>query len=504
MKLLRTTLCIGFAAIILMTPSVFNRSPFLFYDTSSYLEIGRSIAARLPAFHNLIASEAQTTPQGMSTVQVSNDKEREHISLSYAGGRSPYYSFLIYVLIKFGGLWSIVVLQALLTAVLLWIAYRLVSPSRSAIGFVFGIVMLAGLTSLSFYVGMIMPDVFAGLALFALGLLTLGFDRLSMLSRIGLVVVVAGAGSTHATIPIVCAVGLLCVFATLLFMRTKVVKIRWDIAIWAAVSVALPGLLSALYLEASSIILGAAPQSPPYFMARVLADGTGRAYLRQACYPLPRYSLCAFQNRKFRDDYEFLWDGDPAVGVFSVSDYETRKRLKAEEFSFVRGTILHYPLWQARVSADHWYRQLVSFGLSEFQTAKRSWDVMALKTLITGQEALYTSSVAYRGHFPFNFFAWLQVICVAISIAFLAYRFTGADVRKALKCKCVRGFNEDQLLVAARIGLLGALFANAGICGIFAGVNDRYQARVIWLVPALAMLVLSQRIAQNHDSALES
>jgi hypothetical protein len=492
MTLIRAVFCIGFGAIILLTPAAFNRSPFLFYDTASYLEFGRAIASRLPLFRNLATGEAPATKSSQESVptgSTGDDREREHPSLSYAGGRSPYYSFFIYVLVKFGSLWSVACLQALLAATLLWISYTVIATSASAITFLIATTILAGMSTLSFYVAMLMPDVFAGLALLALGLLTLGFDRMSNWLRIGLVVTIAGAASTHLTIPVVCGAALACVVLTQLLLNGRAAIGRWYILVWATAGLALTSFLYVLFFESSKVVLGATPQSPPYLMARVLADGTGRAYLHDACDPLPTYTLCAFQRRKFRDDYEFLWDGDPAIGVFSASDYETRKKLKAEELSFVLGTVTHYPLWQARVSATHWMHQLIAFGLSEFQSAKRTWDVMAFNILIPEQEALYKSSRAYQGNFPFGLFIWLQAIGLIVSLAWLPFRLSGADVRAALRRRHVDQPNAEGLLITSGIALLGALLANAAICGIFSGVYDRYQARLIWLVPALAILV---------------
>jgi hypothetical protein len=187
-RIFRPIINIALGAMILVMPALFNRSPFLFYDTSHYLEFGRSIGQRLPIVRNLVDDQTQRVSQAgrVPAIPVSEDKEREHPSLSYAGGRSPYYSLLIYVLIKLGGLWAVVFLQALLAATLLWIAYQLVIPSLPTISFLFSTIALSALSSLSFYSDMIMPDIFAGLALLALGLLTLGFDRLTIWARTGL------------------------------------------------------------------------------------------------------------------------------------------------------------------------------------------------------------------------------------------------------------------------------------------------------------------------------
>ena len=496
-KVLRPILYICLGAVILMAPAVLNRSPFLFYDTSHYLEFGRSIAVRLPFFRNL--TRDQPASNSAEQVSIGEDKKREHPSLSYAGGRSPYYSFFIYVLAEAAGLWSVVCVQALLAATLLWITYALATPALSAIQFLLSTTVLSAASSLSFYICMIMPDIFAGFALLALGLLTLGFDGLSIRARIALVVFIAAAACTHVTIPVVCSAFVAFIVATQLLLNRRFAVRRWNILVWAMAGLVCAAFGSVVFSVASKSILGDTPQSPPYLMARVLADGTGRAYLHDACHPSSRYFLCKFEDRKFRDQDDFLWDGNPAIGVFSVSDYETRKRLKAEELSFVVGTITQYPVWQAEVSAKHWVLQLVTFGLSEFGAAKRSWDSMAFATAFPELKALYELSLAYQGYFPFKLFDWLQEVTVIISIVWLVVRFSSSDVRAGLRSARVHGPNVEALLVTSGIGLSGALLVNAAVCGIFSGVNDRYQARLVWLVPALAILALMRlRLAPSR------
>lgn len=115
---------------------------------------------------------------------------------------------------------------------------------------------------------------------------------------------------------------------------------------------------------------------------------------------------------------------------------------------------------------------------------------MAFEKVIPEQGKIYKSGLAYHSQFPFKMFDGLQQITVIISIAGLILRFTRLDVRAALGDRRVHGQNVEVFLLLAAIGLFGALVVNAAICGVLSGVNDRYQARLIWLVPLLATLAL--------------
>jgi hypothetical protein len=117
---------------------------------------------------------------------------------------------------------------------------------------------------------------------------------------------------------------------------------------------------------------------------------------------------------------------------------------------------------------------------------------MAFDRVIPEQSKIYKSGLAYQGNFQFIVFDWLQKLTIIISIIWLGLRLTSSDVCSALRHTRVHGPNIEALLVSAAIGLCGALLVNAAVCGVLSGVNDRYQARLIWLVPLLAMLALSR------------
>jgi hypothetical protein len=86
------TLQIVLGAVILLSAAAINRSPFVFYDTSHYLQFGRSILAQIPLI-GPASSSGVTAPTadpsgGAASAETAKEKD-EHGSLSYAGGRSP-------------------------------------------------------------------------------------------------------------------------------------------------------------------------------------------------------------------------------------------------------------------------------------------------------------------------------------------------------------------------------------------------------------------------------
>jgi hypothetical protein len=488
-------------AAMLLAPAAINRSPFLFYDTSHYLEIGRSIVSRLPVVKALAAepvgehaapggAEQAGTP-GEAPPATPGDGEREHPSLSYSGGRSPYYSAALYMLIRIGGLWAPALVQAVLASTLLWFAVIAVRQRRSEALYYALTAALTLATTLPYFAGMLMPDVFAGFALLSLALLVLRTERWSTPGRFGLALLAGASFAMHATIPIVSAVGLAAMALAAWYFKWRGAFTLNRVA-WAAAPFVLAVFGSLAFGAASRIVLGDSPRSPPFLMARVLADGPGRIYLKEACHPEPRFELCRFERNTFVTADDFLWGVEPGVGVFNTVDYATRTRLQAEELRFVLGTLAAHPVAQAEVSARHWLDQFLSFGVqTEFKQAALSWNRMSFEDTIPDQGARYRSGLAYRGLFPFAQVDWLIWAGVIASAAWLGYRLSGADVRAELRRSRKETPSCGSLLVTAGFVLVIVLVANAALCGILSGVSDRYQARMIWLAPLYAGLCMA-------------
>ena len=459
------------ATLILLAPAALNRSPFLFFDTEHYLQFGRSIATRLPLLDRLAGAAA--TPH--------QSDDRPHPSLSYSGGRSQTYGLFAYLSVRLAGLWGAAAVQAALAAWVLWTIFQIACPGGRFLVFV---ALLAALTPLSFFVDMVMPDVFAGLALAITLALVLGFDRISRTRRVGLVAMAAAAISTHTTIGPLCLVALLAVAATL----GRGLSRRWPVLLWGAAPVALAGLAALGFSLATQAMMGASPRNPPFLMARVLADGPGRLYLRSACHPVAQFALCRFEDYRFRSQDDFLWSGEPGIGVFSAVDYDTRTRLQDEELPFVTAAIADYPLEQVQAATGHWLDQLTSFAVSpDFGRARQSWDSMKFADTIPEAAADYQAGLAYRQRFPFTAFDLAQAATAIAALAWLLVRLGGKE--------------RDPVWRAAIVAILAALVVNAALCGMLSGVSHRYQARIVWLVPAVALLAAQARGRASNSAA---
>ena len=97
---------------------------------------------------------------------------------------------------------------------------------------------------------------------------------------------------------------------------------------------------------------------PPFLAMRVIADGPGRNYLRDAC---GKHGvdcvLCQFKSRPTQFPGHAVV-GRPKKGIFNVTSYENRLKMEREETSFVLHAFLFDPPGQALASVKNWGDEL--------------------------------------------------------------------------------------------------------------------------------------------------
>ena len=91
----------------------------------------------------------------------------------------------------------------------------------------------------------------------------------------------------------------------------------------------------------------------------------------------------------------------------------------------------------------------------------------------------------------------LQFVVVAAALALLVLRLLWWRVNPVAGT----AGEERQRLALFVLALVGAVIANGAFCGATSGAFERYQARVIWLVPMLAVLVEMGELRVRSNAA---
>jgi hypothetical protein len=449
-RVLMVNHCVRLAIILSMTtlfllPALDNGFPFVFADTGGYL-----------------------------------------IGIAHPVFRSTYYTIFNRIFDLRWSPWPGIVIQSLACSWTIWCfsssLFNINDPFRLlvlALFLVFG-------TSLPWFVGWVMADIFTPLMIIALALLCFADDKLSRLSEIMLVSLLAAALAFHqANLPVALwllpGLGL----CALLGWRPSGPFLRGLLA--SSVGLTL-GIAALLVMNLLFGRIGLSNSGSLFLLARMLEDGTAISYLEQAC-PRQHFVICAELNElksyntlnpspKGCLSCYFLWNGPlERLGGFPAEE--------AEASAIVRGTLFTNGPAQLRAAIDNGWRQFVLFSTGAELNSYSDGEYVSTAIWDRFGSAVYRNyrhSKQIRG--VLDFFLINRVhTTVIIACSFLLIVFlisTGIKARP-------RSFYATIVMIALVTG-------NAFTLGALSGPSDRYQGRVIWLIPLLAACFVLERL----------
>ena len=351
------------AMAALAWPALYNGQPLFFSDTSTYIRgadaglqklTGRSTPWTRLEDDGPTADAQASTGEVSPTPSVSSVKDKAVLS-----GRSVYYGALLYLGDRIGHFWFTVLVQAALLMLAMGLFLKAfgvaVWPQLVIAGVAMGV-----LTSASFYVSFLMPDLFAAVTLLACASL-IGARSLSRVDYLLWFALLAFSLVSHSSHVLIAAA--LFLLAVLIDMLQR----SW--ANWRGLAViagclVLAGAAEAAFTIAVTRLVGAPPFRPPFLMARAIEDGPGYRYLRETC-PESGFKVCEFLPRLPLPADKFIWSQNP-VGVFVPASVEVRRQLSAEQYRFIWAVVWHDPMGVVSASIKDVLSQFASMGLYEF------------------------------------------------------------------------------------------------------------------------------------------
>lgn len=379
--------------------------------------------------------------------------------------RSPFYSILILFFHMRVSLWPVVFMQALVVAHVLYVVTRVFFGGGDTRRFLILAVLMTGLTSLPWFSGQIMPDLFAPILVLGLTLLAFGRSRMVRLERAYFFILVSGSIAVHTThLPL--AAGLV-----LVLLGISVILRQWDnFRIGNLGLVAGPALLAGLALVSVNLVVhGSAAISPGgsgFLLARSFEDGPAYQYLQDVC-PEAGYELCHHLDELPQDTEAFLWGDDSYFG--KVNGFVS---LQDEAGVIVREAVKAYPRLQAEAILRHWLEQLVTFRTAAemISYADNTAPSLELAEVFPDAYPAYENSRQGRSEIPIELLGQLGNIVIAVS-SVVGLLLTALYWRR-----------KHWLPVILFGSIVMALVGNALLTGGLSGVFDRYQSRLVWLV----------------------
>ena len=482
-----------FGALIIMTFVAAVGRPNVFTDTRDYMIHG---ARFYQALRRTFLNEKEPVPV-TAEQKAAHDllQWHKHFDHSNVGARSPYYGIFLYTLAHRGTLWLLASVQVLACAWMLFLLWRSMAPEAPGWTYYALMAALSMGTSLPWVASFAMPDIFAGLLVIGAALLLFYRTGLSRSEKVGVCVIGGVTLVFHGSHPLLMVA--MIVVGVLLARLMKAPKA----AVRGYVQIAGVGIVSAVvalfvYAEAIYLHTGDHLRRPPFMMALVISDGPGKTYLRESCAEGAKWVMCPFRNLPLRNSDQILWSSQPATGVFNRLSYEDRVAMEQEEMEFVVATFVHHPVAQTVASLKDWGQQLTEFYVDDplrrpmaFMLHKY-WGKTNLVDLMRG-----VGECGKWGELcePKIRIAELEAVDTPIVLLSILGLLIALCQRSTLLGAIRRrSFDWDDPMAratAACLFIAAAVVINAGICGMIAGPFARYQARVIWLVPAEALLL---------------
>ena len=434
-----TPMCaVVIAALVMMWPAFYNRYPLLYPDSISYLGDG-SLVARALIHHEFS---------------------------DYYGFRSLIYSVGILPLHWNITPWPIAGFNALLTSYILWLSVRSLLPGRPLINFLGLVIPLNILTGLGWLVSWIMPDILGPVLYLSIYLLVFAKDALSRTERMAVILIAWWGMVSHVTHLLLASSLCIVLLGVLVAQDHSFRKPLRAVGLVAAIVLAAATAQVAMneYLYGEPSLNG---NRPPFLLARVIADGPGRWYLQQHCGEL-HLAICDHLHDLPDNADDFLWGDNGWVN----SSAEWQRQLRQEEMAVVWGAVRAYPRKMLSLCAHHFWEQLLTYGLWSYDPNR--WMSENVDTVLPGNGARYQRSRQAHETLHEDLFSSLQDWTLIVSLIVIGVWIFFSRRRWSRR------------LIGLTASITFVVIANAAIAGNLSHVEDRYQARVIWLVPLLA------------------
>ena len=473
--------------LVLCWPALMNGGAFFFPDTGTYLRAADAIVGQITGGATEWSDRRDlygTTPPAPAAAPAATPAQAQPPVPSEGPlhpvllGRSVYYGLAVFPFVVLFGSLGAVFLQGVLAALTIWLTLAAFGTDRSRMPARLLIVtaLLAGLTSLPFFVSMLMPDVFGGIAIALAASAAAGWERLVLWERICLAALLAFAAMAHSSHVLV-LLGLAGV--TLLTMLVARTQARAALALMVmAVVCGIAG--EQAFIKAVTHRLGEPPIRPPFLTARLINDGPGYRLLTRRC-PSIGLKACDYLDRMPRDSDTFLWSDKRHDGVFSTESLAVQREIAQQDLRFAIETVKHDPIGVVWSSICSIGRQLVMVDLSNFNYSPAMGGEATAGAPEPFASEIRVSRFA-TATMPVAFSRWANVTSAVVAAAFLVAVLLG----------WVRRGDPVRIRLAAGL-FLAAFLLNASVTGAMSKPHDRYNVRVIWVLQLAALAILSAR-----------
>ncbi|MEX2483710.1 MAG: hypothetical protein WED10_04095 [Brumimicrobium sp.] len=418
-------------ALIMLVDAFYNGFPIVYSDTSTYLSSG--------------------------------------FELETPFDRPITYGILLRLFSLNGvSLWLVVFFQALILSYLIFQVVKITVGNKNYLKYgAILIVLLSFLTSLSWTVSQLMPDIFTAIGLLSLLLILYGKYKQSTL--IGLHFIYFISVAVHMSH--VLLFGLIIII--LYLFRRYFLQKKYHPRRLLRTSILL------LLTVATIITMGSAVSKSRhvFFMGAMVEHGIAKTYLDEHCEE-KSFALCEYKDSLPERAYQFVWDeGSP---FYKIGGW---KGTKTEFNEIIYGSFSQpkYIGIHIRESLKATLEQLTLFGIGDGNGSFLEETLLykRVKLYFPHEIKAYKNSLQNQSklnHIDSLNLVFATILLISLSLlVILLIRF--------------RHFLNRNLKLVFSVSFV-AIILNAWSCGTFANAIDRLGSKMIWLIPFLAVLFL--------------
>ena len=482
----RSVLWLSLAVIACLSVFLINGKPLFYFDTVGYVSQGHSGLNQLgiKGASPLVKPSAETGDGAeLDTTEIEADNTVD-------GSRSTVYALLAGALARLGALEGLIVLNIAAVLAAVWLPLRIAArrwglhmPLAKAVALP---VIVASLGSLPFFVIYLMPDTFAPVLLVTIATITVFGRQMRPWEMAFAVAMGALAIVSHLSH---LAIATLMIPAAALIAVILSRRQWWLPPALVAVIVGIGYAEQSVLRSAAKSVAGSEVVIKPYITARIIQDGPGLTYLDAHC-PDESIPTCKLHEAlQWSDDpyritaTHIVFETSQRLGSFRLMTPEDQKAVADDQIGFFFDVLADQPVATVAAFLKNTFIQSgwVAVDLT-IPTDKIVAQHMTVSGLISGDfdHGRITRDVSWIGPVTtVQEIFYLLSLAVILALILLPRRVPG------------------EVKALAIMVLLGIL-ANALVCGGISQPSTRYGARVIWLLPLMAtvMVIFARRARQ--------
>lgn len=414
-------------------------------------------------------------------------------AVSMAHGREPWFFFrpLTYglFLVPFSRpqtIWLVPLAQGLLAVIVVDLALRSAAVSLSDNRFIALFAGLTVFTSLPWFSGQIMPDIFTSLVILLSFIILRGGEQQTRRQRWILGAILAFSIATHLSHFLLYGLLLITGLVGAITARAPRRRYRLGPLVLRAVVpllIAIGLVIAPNYVIHRELVLSRS--SALFALGHLVGEGLAQRYLENAC-PTQHYLLCSERASLVPDIDWFLWS---PVGTRKRHEPEMQRgdsTFLREAPAIVAGTLRQEWAAAIRVSFKNAAAQLGNFEIHPDEHRYSNSVEQEIKPLGNRVVQAYRASGEVQKSLPVGLATRVQYTAFGLSLLVL------------LAClPMLRGPAHSGIRALIAVVCAGVVL-NAFVMVSLVSVRSRYQSRVVWLIPLLAAVAAGRVVGSRR------